>query len=666
MTLKRQLLTLSTVLAGSFLYSAAGAGYEVNSPDGRLAASIEVGEKITYSVVFDGQKILSDAAISMSLSEGIVFGENDAVRKTRKELVDQVLQTTVYQRANVRDNYNELTLSFKEFDLVFRAYDEAVAYRFHSRLKGDYTVIAEQADFSFAKDWEAYVPYVNKKEGLSFERQYFNSFENVYSLVRLTEWSKTRLAFTPLAVCADNGVKALVMEADLRNYPGMYICNTDGNTTLSGNFAPYPKTIKQGGHNNLQGMVESREDYIAKISGSRDFPWRILMLTDNDASIAINDIVWKLAPPQDINADFTWVRPGKVAWEWWNDWNIYGVDFKAGVNNDTYKYYIDFAAAEGIEYVILDEGWSVRYAADLLKVVPEIDLPELVKYAQSKGVGIILWAGYYAFDRDMENVCRHYAEMGVKGFKVDFMDRDDQLMVDFHERAAKMAAKYHLMLDFHGTYKPTGLSRTYPNVVNYEGVAGLEQVKWGDYDMVRNEVLVPFLRMAAGPMDYTQGAMRNAIRGNYRHVNSEPMSQGTRCRQLAEYVVFESPLNMLCDSPSNYMKEPLCTKYIAEIPVTWDESVAVNGEMGEYLTLARRRGDVWYVGSITDWNARKLSLDLSFIGPGKWKMEIFRDGPNADRAACDFVHTAAELPSDRIMNLDMAPGGGWVAKITKE
>lgn len=417
----------------------------------------------------------------------------------------------------------------------------------------------------------------------------------------------------------------------------------------------------------LQGEVVEREDYIAECSGKEAFPWRIIMVTANDAEMAVNDLVWNLGTPADPSADFSWVRPGKVAWDWWNDWNLYGVDFRAGINNETYKYYIDFAAAHGIEYVILDEGWAVNKKADLMQVIPEIDIPMLCQYAQERGVGIILWAGYMAFDRDMENVCRHYSEMGVKGFKVDFMDRDDQAMVDFHRRAAEMAAKYHLLIDFHGTYKPAGLNRTWPNVINYEGVHGLEQMKWSDssVDQVTYDVTVPFIRMAAGPMDYTQGAMRNATRKNYRPVNTEAMSQGTRCRQLAEYVVFDSPLNMLCDSPSNYMAEPLCTKFIAECPVTWDESRAVNGEIGKYITLARRCGDVWYVGSMTDWNARDIDIDLSFLGEGEWVMEIFRDGVNADRAAKDFKHEVVNVPADRHVTVHMAPGGGWAARISR-
>ena len=357
-----------------------------------------------------------------------------------------------------------------------------------------------------------------------------------------------------------------------------------------------------------------------------------------------------------------------MAWDWWNDWNLHGVDFRAGINNETYKYYIDFASEHGIEYVILDEGWAVNLKADLMQVIPGIDLKMLSDYAASKNVGLILWAGYWAFDRDMEEVCRYFSGLGIKGFKVDFMDRDDQEMVDFHRKAAETAAKYGMMIDFHGTYKPTGLNRTYPNVINYEGVHGLEQMKWSgpDVDQVTYDVTIPFVRMVAGPMDYTQGAMRNATRGNYRPVNSEAMSQGTRCRQLAEYVVFESPLNMLCDSPSNYMDEPECTGFIAEIPTVWDETKVIDGRIAEYIATARRSGDTWYIGAMTDWNARDLSLDLSFLGDGDYEMTVYRDGINADRAARDYVKETVTVPASRKVTVHLAPGGGYAAKIVKK
>lgn len=661
-------------IAAAFLFAATPSfakdvNYRVTSPDGHISATVMVGEDIRYSVSRNEQTLIAPSTISMNLSDGTVFGRNDKVRKTVRTSFDDTFSTVAYKKAEVRDNYNQILLNFKEFSLIFRAYDDGVAYRFVSNLdkKKTYEVISEQAEFNFGEDRQAFIPYVNSGAN-TVEGQYFNSFENTYTVQNLSQWRKDRLAFLPLVVAADDGVKILITEADLTNYPGMHVIGTGCSNSLKGTFAPYPKVIEQGGHNRLQGMVKERENFIAKASGDEVFPWRVIMVSTSDSQLAVNDMVWKLSPKQDAGTDYGWVKPGKVAWDWWNDWNLYGVNFKAGINNETYKYYIDFASTHGIAYVILDEGWAVNLQADLFQVIPEIDIQELVDYGKERGVGIILWAGYWAFNRDMEKVCRHYSEMGVKGFKVDFMDRDDQLMVNFHARAAETAARYDLMLDFHGTYKPTGLSRRWPNVVNYEGVHGLEQMKWRpkECDQVTYDVTVPFIRMAAGPMDYTQGAMRNASKSNYRPVYNEPMSQGTRCRQLAEYVVFDSPLNMLCDSPSNYIAEVECTEFIAACPETWDESLGVNGEIGKYITIARRSGDAWYVGALTNWDERALTLDLSFLDEGDWSLDIFEDGPNAEKAARDYVHTTATVPADRKITVHLAPGGGWAAKITRK
>lgn len=656
----------AVLLAGTPL-SANNGDYGLTSPDGHITVNVSVGSDIKYSISRDGKVLIAPSAISMNLSDGIVFGENDRLGKVNRSSYDETCPATAYKKAEVRDNYNQIRLQFNEFSLVFRAYDDGAAYRFESNLdkKKEYKVISEQAEFDFGTDRKAFVPYVIGLGGKQFDGQFYSSFENTYTVQNISGWRKDKLAFLPLAVEADNGVKVLVTDANLTNYPGMYLLGDEGSTKLKGVFATYPKVVEQGGKHLLHGIVTEREDFIAKVSGDEVFPWRAFIISTDDAQLAVNDLVWKLSPAQEPGMDFSWVKPGKVAWDWWNGWNLYGVDFQAGINTETYKYYIDFAAAHNIEYVILDHGWAVRKKADLLQVIPEIDMPGLVKYGQEKGVGIILWAGYWAFDRDMENICRHYAEMGVKGFKVDYMDRDDQIIVDFHSRAAEMTARYGLLIDFHGTYKPTGLNRRWPNVVNYEGVHGLEQMKWSSpsVDQVTYDVTAPFIRMAAGPMDYTQGAMRNATRANYRPVNDEAMSQGTRCRQLAEYVIFDAPLNMLCDSPSNYMREKECTEFISSIPTVWDESIGINGEIGKYITLARRSGKTWYIGSLTDWTGRDMTLDLSFLGEGNWTLDIFQDGVNADRAARDYSHITAAVPDNRQITVHLAPGGGWAAKI---
>lgn len=371
--------------------------------------------------------------------------------------------------------------------------------------------------------------------------------------------------------------------------------------------------------------------------------------------------MYLLASPSKLK-DISWIKPGKVAWDWWNAWNIWDVDFEAGINTATYKYYIDFAAQYGVEYVILDEGWAVNKKADLFQVVPEIDLPEIVNYAKNKGVGIVLWVGYAAIDKDMEHVCEHYAKMGVKGFKVDFMDRDDQIAVNFYERMAATAARYHLFIDFHGAYKPTGLHRTYPNVLNFEGVFGLEQMKWadGNTDQVTYDVTIPYIRMLAGPMDYTQGAMRNATKWCYAPCWNDPMSQGTRCHQLAEYVVFDAPFSMLCDAPTAYMQEPECMQFIAEVPTVWDETRILDGEVAKYVVSAKRKGDVWYVGLLNNWDARDITLDLSSLQLKGDKATLFVDGANAHRKGCDYKKKEVGLPTDKQLKIHLAPGGGAV------
>ena len=640
--------------------------YIVSSPDGNISVEVYTGESLAYSMLHKGDVMLAKTPVSMTLEGGVVYGGADKVRKAVRKSVDRTIPAVIYKKASVRDRYNEMTLVFKGYSVVFRVFDDGMAYRFRSDSKVPFKVVSEQAGFVFPEDWNIYVPYVRHHLD-TFETQLMTSFENSYAYVPLSGWNKERLAFLPVMVEASKGRKLNIMEADLLNYPGMFLYNGDADRKLESVFARYPKTVEQGGHNRLQGLVREREEFIATCEGATDFPWRIISLSERDADMADNDMVYRLAK-DPAGTDWSWVRPGKVAWEWWNDWNLRGVDFRTGVNNDTYKYYIDFAAEKGVEYVILDEGWAVNKKADLFQIVPEINLEELVAHAEAKGVGIILWAGYWAFDKDLEKVCEHYSKMGVKGFKVDFMDRDDQMMVDFHRRAAEVAAKWHLMIDFHGTYKPTGLQRTYPNVVNFEGVYGLENMKWvkRDADQVEYDVTIPFVRMACGPMDYTQGAMKNAVRKNYHPAYSEPMSQGTRCHQLAEYVVFEAPLTMLCDSPSNYLEEEECTRFIVDIPTVWDETRALDGKVADYVVMARRRGDAWYVGGLTDWNAREIDVDLGFLPEGNYTVELFKDGVNADRAGEDYRREILDVAAGKVLKLWLAPGGGFAMKITNK
>lgn len=658
-------LTIIAMAVISLSAFAAPKSYELKSPDGTVGIQIGTSGTIRYSVTVDGVQVLAPSAISMTLEDGTVYGASP-VLKTFRSTVDNVIPAQFYRKAEVRENYNQLVLTFKTFKLIFRAYDNGVAYRIASLSKKPFNVKSEQVEFAFPEDWNAYVPYVCQNDGGEFEGQLHNSFENHYKYQKVSDWDVKHLAFLPLMIEVPGGVKMCISEADLLSYPGMFLYNEDRDSTLNGYFPEYPTSKTIGDGDGRSFYVESTADYIAQCQPEEVFPWRLIGISRKDCEMTDNDLVYLLASPSDPETDYSWVKPGKVAWDWWNNCNVYGVDFESGINNDTYKYYIDFASRNGIEYIIMDEGWSVGFE-DLLTITPGINLEELIEYGRQREVGIILWAGYGPFQKDIEGACKKYSAMGIKGFKVDFMDSCDQPVVEFHHQAARIAAKYHLMLDFHGTYKPTGLSRTCPNVINYEGIYGLENLKWNnDCDQVTYEVIVPYIRFFAGSADYTQGAMRNAGKSNFRAVWDEAMSQGTRCHQLAQYVVYSSPLNMLCDSPSNYMSEPECTQFIAEVPEVWDETVALDGKVGEYIAIARRKGDKWYVGVLGNWDERTVTLDLGFLGEGSFDMTVFKDGVNANKAARDYKKTAEELPASKKLDAKLAQGGGYVAIITRK
>lgn len=656
---------IAALLVAIPLGSAAQSVFELQDPSGKMKVNVTIGDDITYSVSHEEDIIIGASPVSMTLTDGTVFGEKPRLKRKSNRSENHTIYPPIYKKKSIKDHYNELTLEFKGgYGLIFRAYEDGVAYRFTSNLKKPYLVERERAVFNLPDNPKIFAATPKGRQIDGVENQYHSSFQNTYQHLSLSEWDKNRLAFMPVLVEGKNGKKICITEADLLNYPGMFLNVSSDNKGFYGEFAAYPKDISVE-VKGLKEVVKTREPYIAKVEGKTAFPWRVMVVSEKDTELLCSDMVYKLATPA-VEADYSWVKPGKVAWDWWNNWNLYGVDFRAGVNTETYKYYIDFASKFGIEYVILDEGWSVPGAADLMQVVPEINLGELISYAKQKNVDLILWAGFRAFDLDMENVCKHYAAMGIKGFKTDFMDRDDQYMVDFNRRCAEVGLKYKLLIDLHGTYKPTGLQRTYPNAVNFEGVHGLEEMKWAKpgTDQVTYDVTMPFIRMVAGPLDYTQGAMSNANRENFQSVYSEPMSQGTRCRQLAEYIIFDSPVNMLCDSPSKYLEEEECTKFIAGIPTVWDESLPLKGEVGKYIAMARQKDDIWYVGALTDWDARDMGLDLSFLGEGRYKAEIFEDGMNADRVGKDYKRKTISVPKNRKINIHMAPGGGFIMRIS--
>ena len=665
--MKKLLLTLLLFSAGTGI--SAAKTYDLKSPDGKIAVRVDVGaDAVSYSISRDGKELIAPSPLSLTLADGRVLGRKASVRKASAKSVDEIIEAPFYKRSAVEDRYNSLTLTFKgDYGIDFRAYDDGAAYRFRTSMKDEITVTDELVDIRFPEDFTTLVPYARdgkKESGLA--RYYFNSFESTYSTQPVSKVADNRLAFLP--ILADAGTaKIVITEADLEDYPGMYLYNPTGGKALRGNFAPYPAKEVQGGHNELQLLVTEREDFIARTSGTRTFPWRVFAIAGRDIQLADNDMVYRLAAPSRVE-DVSWIKPGKVAWDWWNTWNLYGVDFKSGINNETYKYYIDFAADHGIEYVILDEGWAVNKKADLFQVVPEIDLPELVAYGKERGVGIVLWAGFYATERDLERVCKHYSEMGIKGFKVDFLDRDDQKIADFTYRLAETAAKYRLFLDMHGYHKPAGIQRTYPNVLNFEGVFGLEQMKWTSEktDMVTYDVTIPFIRMLAGPMDYTPGIFVMDVAevnpGNHSHVNA------TLANQLALYVTMYSPLQMAADLPEHYEKYMDAFRFIEDVALDWEESRYLLAEPGDYIVVARKAKDTgeWFVGGVTDENRRTVTLPFDYLDPGKeYVATLYADAPDADYQTNPqaYVIRTGKVRQRTELDVEMARGGGFAISI---
>ena len=644
----------------------------VTSPDGKLKVCAESGNGLKWSVNYNGTAVIEPSAVGITIGGKEVITGKASMSKVKS--VDKTYAVFYAKRKEIRDRYNTVTLSFKSGAKVeLRAYDGFAAYRILPGVKKDAMVDAETVELRFPSDCEAFVPYVNDNRG---GERWCYSFESYYDEQCLSQMYRDSLAITPLAVTVPVVGRAVVMDAGVENYPGLMLVKGEGNS-LRGQFAPYPTESEIGGYARLNLVPTKRADYIARISKGQSLPWRVVVVAKNDAEIMNSDVAQLLAPECRIS-DTSWIKPGKVAWDWWNNTNITGVDFKSGMNTPTYKYYIDFAAKNNLEYIIIDEGWSGGESlTDDLN--PEIDLEKLIAYGQRRGVGIILWSSWRNLigsnpQNDIsltDAVMKHYADMGIKGFKVDFFDRDDQEVIVSAYKIAENAARHHLLLDYHGL-KPSGIQRAYPNILNFEGVKGLENSKWeprvGDgplHNQPRYDVTIPFLRMLTGPMDYTPGAMDNARRDNFFGNNDHPMSQGTRVHQMAMYATFEAPLQMLADSPTKYEREQECTDFISRIPTMYDETVAIDGRMGEYTVVARRKGDTWYVAAMTDWTARNLTIDLSFLGEGTYEAEIFSDGVNAEKEATDYKHTKQSVKAGDKLDVHLASGGGWTALITK-
>ena len=658
--MKRTILLIFLFIGGiiSKLYAQ---DFHIESPDKKTDVSIHIqgnDGQLSFDIRKNNKLIVPSILIGMELDNGQKLGKNAKLIKSKTAEVNEVIFPVVHiQSASIPDVYNQLILQFQpNYEVNFRVYNDGLAYRFVTHFTDSINVVNELYSLQLPdSSWFYY-------QGTS---RWMNSYEHTYHYEPLDSLNEQETNQLPMLICEKKeGIKLMLTEADLYDYPGLYFSGNKNNT-LMGIFPPAVKTEKINDRNkdgwDRDFFPESTYSYLTRTKGNRTFPWRILAIADSDAQLLTNQIVYKLGEPNKLS-DISWIKPGKVAWDWWNDWNITGVGFKSGLNTKTYKYYIDFAARHGLEYIIIDEGWYDF--GDLTKIIPEINLKEIVDYGMKKNVGVIIWCVWRTLENQMQQELNLFHQLGIKGIKVDFMDRDDQAVVDFYWHCASEAAKRHLLVDFHGAHKPTGLQRTFPNIVNFEGVPGLEQDKWSNNiatpDMA---VTIPFIRMFAGPLDYTPGAMRNAQLQDFAAIWRNPMSLGTRCQQLAMYVVYEAPLQMLADNPTAYEKEKECLDFISKVPTTWDMTEVLAAKVGKYIALARKHGNEWFVGAMTDWTTRDITLDFSFLEQGHWNIEIFKDGVNADHNGSDYEKIVSIISTNDHLSIHLAPGGGWAARI---
>jgi len=631
--------------------------YTLLSPDKKITIKINTDKHLSWSVLKDLELLLKPSQMSLTLGNGKTPGIAPVVIKSAMRSVNQTITAVIPVRNKIiPEVYNELRLTMKGgYSIEFRAYNEGVAYRFVTTMGNQPIEINnEEVTFNFNENCQIYLPKENNPELQSH-------YEGDFKAMKLADISAGQYGYLPLYISTTAGTKMVVTESDLHDYSNLFLYGTGGNT-LTGSFPKVILESKPKGNSDRTEIIVKKADYLAKTAGNSTYPWRTVIISDSDKGLLENELVYKLATP-NVLKETAWIKPGKVAWDWWNANNIYGVDFKSGINTATYKYYVDFASAYGLEYIILDEGWS-RTTTDLLAANPDLDLQELIKYAGSKKVGVILWALWKPLDQDMENILDQYVKWGVKGVKVDFMARADQYMVNFYERAAAATAQHKLLLDLHGAYKPVGLNRKYPNVINYEGVRGMENNKWEETITPEHNTTLPFTRMVAGPMDFTPGAMLNTNKDEFYINYTSPMSRGTRAHQTAMYVVYDSPLQMLCDNPSNYLKEPLYTRYLSRLPTIWDKTIALEGKIGEYAVVARKNGQQWYIGGMTNWDARGFDIPLTFLDGKKYKIEILKDGTNVSKHAADYQIITKEVQAGETLHIDMAAGGGYTAILT--
>lgn len=630
---------------------------EITSPDETIRVVFTAdGERMSYDVIYNGRTVLAGNRLGLTVDGRALPAKVKSQKSVRRH---QTVEPVVpIKFSHIEKDYNELTLTMQGgYSLVWRAYNDGIAYRFVTKMKGEINVDDETILLGVRPDYLLHI-----QEDVKFT----SAYENAYVHTTNAEWTATgKMACLPLLVDAD-GCKILFSEADHYDYPRAFLKHADEG--LQGAFSKAWIGEKKV-HDRFTAPLDYAP-YIAHTQGARKFPWRYMVIAGRDEALVENTMNACLSSDKCEIADTSWIRPGQVSWDWWNGKAVYGpdVNFKCGINTDTYKYYIDFAASHHMPYIVLDEGWYDSNRGDLMHPIDAIRLPELIAYGKQRGVDIVLWTVFNVIDEHLDEACSHYAAMGIKGFKVDFMDRNDQTAFEMVERLAACCARHKLLLDLHGIYTPVGLNRTYPNVLNYESVFGMEEARWttiSDHDMPRYDVTFPYIRMMAGQVDFTPGAMRNASAQDWMPIYRKPMSMGTRCHQAACYVVQDSPFTMLADSPTSYAADEPYTHFIASIPDTWHETRILQGTLGEYIVTARRHGDDWYIGGQTNWTERSIDIDLSTLGISPDSdIQLLSDGVNANHDAEDY--RLDTLKAGNLGTLHLASGGGFVIKILKK
>lgn len=620
----------------------------VTSPDGKIKLVVDLKDSVSYSIVHEGEVLVSPSALAMKFEGGRMLGVGEASYKVKIGSASESVDAPFYRQNKISAEWNYARVDYADWTLEFRVYNEGVAWRFETEFESDAVVLDETAQFVFPEDPMAWVPYSRGKDLIA------NSYQSQYTYEKVSRFgSQSNLTFLPVAVKNKSGKTLLICESDLRSYPGMFLEGMEGG--YSATFAKLPDSTYIT-PTRCQLKIATRQDVIARTEGIRSYPWRIVAVAENDIQLPINDLVYLLGEPRKVG-DVSWIKPGLVSWEWWNDCGLTNINFKPGVNTETYKAYIDFAARFNIPYIIIDEGWSAK--DDIMVIKEAVDLKGLIAYGAERNVGIIIWAVANVLDDKLGEACAFYSQMGVKGFKVDFFDRDDQRCVDMVYRLAEAAGTYHLMLDLHGIYKPTGLNRTYPHIVNFEGVFGLEEVKWSNPDMPLYDVTFPYIRQVQGPVDYTQGAYINSTKEGFEINYHKPMSQGTRAHQVATYVVFDSPLAMLCDTPSHYLADVPCTEFITSIPTVFEQTHIIAGQIGEYIVTTREKDGKWYVGALTNWDEREVIINLSFLEKGKqYTAKLLADAADSSVKPEKYKISTIDVDSASEILVKLAKGGG--------